>query len=237
MTSRSPVHPRTALQWLLTVAIVLVVAALIGQLRAVKPHETPTFLVAGAEDADDPSARIVSCERTLPNAPTGDPVGRPAPLGRITSSRVLECPDAFDGQVVTYIGEVIGDVLHRGDGAWVLMNDDAYALEVGPLASHGEFRGYNSGLSVWLDGDLAQLVEQPGGPDWRGDVLQVQGVVHRTDPRDGGGLTLRATEGQVLAPAVALSHPLNRPQAVAAVVLSVVALALVVYERLAARRR
>jgi hypothetical protein len=237
VTSRSHVHPRTVLQWLLALGVVLLLAALIGQLRAVKPHETPAFVVEGAEDVDDPTAGIVSCERTLPSAPTGAAAGQQVALGRVTSSRVLECPDAFDGHAVTYIGEVIGDVLHRSDGAWVLMNDDAYALEVGPLASHGEFRGTNSGLSVWLDGDLADLVEQPGGPDWRGDVLEVEAILHRTDRHDGGGLTLRANEARVLAPAVPLSLPVNRPQAIAAGALSLLALGLVGYERAVARRR
>ncbi|MBW3621234.1 MAG: hypothetical protein KY461_13395 [Actinobacteria bacterium] len=240
MTSRSPIHPRTFVQVIVAFGVVLVTAALIAQLRAAKPHETPAFLVEGAEDADDPGAEIVSCERTLPGADedaSGDGSAEPTLLGRVTSSRVLECPEAFDGHLVTYIGEVIGDVLHRDDGAWVLMNDDDYALEVGPLASHGEFRGYNSGLSVWLDGDLPDLVTHPGGPDWRGDVLQVEGIIHRVDPRDGGGLTIRATDAQVLAEAVPLSHPVNRPQAIAAGLLSAAAVALVVFERAAARRR
>lgn len=240
MTSTPRAHPRTYMQWFVVLGVVLMTAALIAQLRAAKPHETPTFLVEGAEDADDPGADIVSCERTLPGASTGEQESaRPdAPLlGRVTSSRVVECPEAFDGQVVTYIGEVIGDVLRRGDGAWVLMNDDDYALEVGPLSSHGEFRGYNSGLSVWLEGDLPDLVTHPGGPHWRGDVLQVQGVVHRTDPADGGGLTIRASRARVLAEAVPLSRPLNLPQAIAAGVLTLAAIGLVLAERAVARRR
>jgi hypothetical protein len=76
-----------------------------------------------------------------------------------------------------------------------------------------------------------------GGSDWRGDVLRVRGVVRRTDPADGGGLTLRAFDGSVLAPAVPLSRPVNRPQAVTAAVLAVAALGAVAYERAVARRR
>ncbi|MBW3658921.1 MAG: hypothetical protein KY457_09805 [Actinobacteria bacterium] len=237
MTTRPSIHPRTYVQWIIALGVVLVVAALIAQLRAAKPHETPEFLVEGAENVDDPDAGIVSCERTLPGVPKEEDEPDAELLGRVTSSRVLECPDAFDGHLVTYIGEVIGDVLQRDDGAWVLLNDDPYALEVGPLASHGEFRGYNSGLAVWLEGDLADLVDQPGGPDWRGDVLLVEGAVLRTDPEDGGGLTIRASDAKVLAEAVPLSHPVNRPQAVAAGLLSLTALGLVVFERMAARRR
>lgn len=237
MSQRNPVHPRTMLQWLLVVLGLVLLVALLGQLRQAQPYEAPEYIVEGAEDPDDPGAGIVTCERTLPDRPTTPEGQHPDPVGRVTSSEVIECPEAFDGHVVTYVGEVIGDVLGRDGGAWVLMNDDAYALEVGPLDSHGEFRGYNSGLSVWLGGEVAELADQPGGPRWRGDVLLVTGVVHRADPADGGGLTIRAFDGEVLAPAQPLSRPVNRPQAVAAVLLSIVAVGAVGYERLAARRR
>lgn len=237
MSKRHPVHPRAILQWLAVVLGLVLLVALLVQLRNAQPYVPPDFIIEGAEDPDDPDADIVTCERTLPDRPTTPEGRQPDPVGRVTSSEVIECPEAFDGHVVTYVGEVIGDVLHRDGGAWVLMNDDAYALEVGPLDSHGEFRGYNSGLSVWLDGETAELADQPGGPRWRGDVLRVTGVVHRADPADGGGLTVRAFDGEVLADAEPLSRPVNRPQAVAAVLLSLVAIGTVIYERVSSRRR
>ena len=236
MSKRNPVHPRTILQWLSVLLVLGLLVGLLAQLRRAQPYEAPEFIVEGAEDPDDPGADIVTCERTLPDRPTTPQGERPETVGRVTSSEVIECPEAFDGQVVTYVGEVIGDVLRRDEGAWVLMNDDDYALEVGPLDSHGEFRGYNSGLSVWLEGDLVELAEQPGGPRWRGDVLRIDAVVHRADPADGGGLTLRAFDAEVLAPAEPLSRPVNRPQAVAAVVLAILAVGTVGYERVSARR-
>lgn len=234
--TRPPVHPRTVVQWMLTLLLVAITIATIGQLRRTQPHAPPDFIVQGT-DASAEALELVTCERTLPDRPVAPEGQRPEPVGRVTSGEVLRCPDAFDGQVVAYIGEVVGDVLHRDDGAWVLMNDDAYALEVGPLDSHGEFHGYNSGLSVWLPGDLAELVEDPGGARRRGDVLRVRGVVRRTDPADGGGLTLRAFSGRVLAPAVPLSRPVNVPQAIVAGLLAVVAVLLVAYERRVARSR
>lgn len=234
--TRSPISPRTVVQWFAVVLIVTITIATIGQIRDAQPYVAPDFVVEGTDTAAE-SLEFVTCERTLPDRPVVTEGQRPEPVGRVTSGEVVKCPDAFDGQAVVYIGEVIGDVLHRDGGAWVLMNDDAYALEVGPLDSHGEFQGYNSGLSVWLDGDLADLVDQPGGSTHRGDILRVRGIVHRTDPDDGGGLTIRAFEGRVLAPAVELDRPVNRPQAVVAGLLAVIAVAIVGYERVVAARR
>lgn len=228
----------TQLRLLATGVAIVLLAVLVTQLRATAPHEPADFVAPAAPDPDDPD--LITCERTLadePTTPDGTSAGEAQPAGRISSSEVLECPAVFDGRFVSYVGEVVGDVLRRGDGAWVLMNDDAYALEVGPLPAHTDLRGYNSGLAVWLEGDLADLADQPGGPRWRGDVLEVRGTLHRADPADGGGLTLRATDAEVIAAAQRARVPLHTGQAIAAIVLSVAAAGIVIAERRAARRR
>lgn len=233
-----PIHPRTLLQWGLALVLVVAVAAVVAQLRRSAPYEPPDFVVEAAQDPDDPAADIVTCERSLPEVPTvPEDVEEVTPVGRVTSSEVLECPAAFDGQVVVYIGEVVGDVLRRRGGAWVLMNDDEYALETGPLRSHGQPRGYNSGMSVWLDGDLRDLVDVTGGPERRGDILVVRGVVHRADPDDGGGLTIRAFAAEVAVEGQSLSVPVHRAQVVVAVLLGLAALVLFVVERRSRRVR
>lgn len=236
--SRGAVAPRTVLQWLVVAILLVGLAAVIGQLRRSAPYEAPEYVVEGADDPQDPSSDIVTCERSLPEVPTTpEQVEDVTPVGRVTSSAVVECPAEFDGHVVVYVGEVIGDVLQRDGGAWVLMNDDAYALEAGPLRSHGRTLGYNSGLSVWLDGDLAELADDVGGPDRRGDILRVRGIVHRTDPADGGGLTIRAFEGEVLAEGEAVAVPLHVGQLVVALLLAVAAAALFLVERRTRQRR
>lgn len=132
--------------------------------------------------------------------------------GRVTSAQVLACPQAFQGRRITYVGEVVGDVLRRDGGAWVLVNDDPYALEVGPLPSHNHRRGTNSGLTVWLPDPLVDQIGEVGRPNQRGDVIEIQGHIRRTDPDDGGGLTVRADRIRLLSPAVRLHDPLDVPQ-------------------------
>jgi hypothetical protein len=122
-------------------------------------------------------------------------------------------------------------------GAWTLVNDDAYALEVGPVTGTADYRGGNSGLAVWLAGDLHERLTAPGGPGRRGDVIVVRGVVHRADPADGGGLTIRAINADVLVPAETVDLPINVPQAIAALGFAVLAVVVTVIERSAARRR
>lgn len=235
--SRRPVHPRAFVQLAAFVAALVLVIAVVTVVRATAPGTTLPPIADAAPDPDDPD--LVTCERTLPNAPdTLEAIAEVDPVGRTTSSEVIDCPDAFDRQVVTYVGEVVGDVLQRDGGAWLLVNDDAYALQVGPLQGHSEFAGTNSGLSVWLPDPLPEL--DPGRADRRGTVIRVDGVIQRTDPRDGGGLTLTALSSDattIVAESQVIDRPFNRGQAVAAAVFSALAAAVVAMERRTAARR
>ncbi|MDX1621032.1 MAG: hypothetical protein R3320_08580 [Nitriliruptorales bacterium] len=210
---------------------ILVTIALVVQLERTRPLAPSEAIVEGV--ANVVTHDLLTCRRGMddPDMP------RPAADARATSDALVECPFRFDGETVTYVGEIVGDVLRRDGGAWVQLNDDAYALEVGPLPAGGEFAGYSSGMSVWLPGDLADLAQRPGGPQWRGDVLRVEGVVHRVDDQDGGGLTIRAHSAQVLAPAEPLARPFHTAQAVVAGVLVVLAAGVIAWERRSRRDR
>lgn len=158
--------------------------------------------------------------------------------GRASSREVVACPQAFDQRVVTYVGEVIGDVLRRQGGAWLLVNDDAYSLGAGPLGSHRQYAGTNSGLAVWLPDTLPPL--EPGWARTRGTIIEVTGRLWRADPQDGGGLTLRALDAAsttVLAEAVDVDPLVHRWQVVAAAGFAAVAGLLVLAERRARSTR
>lgn len=146
------------------------------------------------------------------------------PDGRLTSAIATACPRLLDGVDVVYVGEVVGDVLRRDGGAWVHLNDDAYALTVGPFDAHRARRGFNSGLAVWLPDGLHEDLAAPGGHGRRGDVVRVTGVLRRADPDDAGGLTVRASTLEVVAPGVSTDPPLNTPLVTAAGVAAAIAL-------------
>src|SRR5690606_33486163 len=112
--------------------------------------------------------------------------------GRVTSAQVVACPAAYDHLTVVFAGEVVGDLLRRRGGAWAQVNDDAYALEVGPLVGHRELDGFNSGLAVWFPDGLHEFIDEVGRPGVRGEVVLIEGTIRQSDPADGGGITLRA---------------------------------------------
>lgn len=202
----------------LTILPVLLVAAVVA-----------TVIMVGSSDpADDPPA---TADLRLPPIVEVDPQGCrrddegdgdvATPLvsdgHRVTSEVIVSCPARFDGLRVTYIGEAVGDLLLRDGGAWLLVNDDDYALTVGPLPTHRDHRGTNGGLSVWLPDPLPDQLTGLGRPGVWGDVIEVTGAIVRTDAADGGGLTLRADELTVLQPSRSVDEPLDRPRLLLAI--------------------
>lgn len=228
--------------WTRTLTALLVLLAMvvvIDRLHDLAPEQQMDALVLADGEVGGEPAEIVECERRSPEPPPTVSAfpGSPETVPRVTSTQVVSCPVRYDGHTVEFVGEVVGDVLRRDGGAWVLVNDDAYALGSGPLPGHKDFAGTNSGLAVWLDGDVAELARTAGGPGVRGDVLRLRGVIHRADPADGGGLTLRASSGEVVAEAVRAPQPVRTAQAVVALLAALGAVAMVVAERFVARNR
>lgn len=164
-------------------------------------------------------------------AEPGDAAGqrcpaRARPMAPVSSEELIECPQAYDGLVVHYRGEAVRAVLRRGDRAWVHLNDDPYALDLGPLPAHRTAVGGNSGIPVSVPGSVADEISYVGDGRHRGDVLDVVGTFRRAHPADDGGPAIHAHTGRVAQP----GHPLRRPvsgrrTAVALVVLALAAAA------------
>lgn len=217
-----------------TGAALALVAGILAGLVALAPAAPRPPAAPGLEV---PDAEGTECRRGA-----SDPAvvaARRAELGPaapVRAADVRACPRAHDGLTVTLVGEVVGDLVRRDGGVWLTVNDDAYALEHGPLVGHGTRAGTNVGLAVWAPDGTHEGLGGPGRAGRRGDLVRVVGTVRRADPEDGGGLTLRATTLEVLAPSVAVPAPVNLPQAVLAAAALVGALA-GVGRRLVAHRR
>jgi hypothetical protein len=220
----------------LLVAVVLGVALVLAGAEALL-RAKPTVEVQDLRvDAPALALRDVrTCSRGTDEATVAEIQNEFVPGGRVSSAQVYACPSAYDGLRVAFVGEAIGEVLPRRDGAWVQVNDDDYALEVGPIGAHVEQRGFSSGMSVWLPDGLHEALEV-GRHERRGDVVLVVGALFQADPDDGGGITLRADQLEVLAPSVEVPEVLHALQAWVAGVLATVALASMVWARRARQR-
>jgi hypothetical protein len=161
---------------------------------------------------------------------------QPAALARVSSNSLFDCPETYDGRDVIYRGEVVGALLERDAGVWTQLNDDVYAELLGPLPAHRDYRGGNAGVGVLLPRTSAGLIAFVGGPQTRGDVLEVRGTFHRVDPT-GEVAVIHATAAELVANGEPLPDPPLRDRRWAAWLAVIVSLTLVVTERVIASRR
>ena len=177
-------------------------------------------LPAPAQDASE------QCHAPLEAGPTPVAVG---------AAELIECPDTFDGTTVRYEGEAVRAVLPRGARAWLQLNDDRYALELGPLHEHRTAVGGNSGIAVSVPAAVADTITHVGDARHRGDVLAVTGVFRRADPDDGGAPAIQAESARIPRPGAPTVRTVSGPRMITAGALSAAALAAALIVRLRAR--
>jgi hypothetical protein len=182
--------------------------------------------------------------RTPQRAPLGAPAQEevdttcPAPREGsapvvVASDELIECPSTYDGVLVSYEGEAVRAVLDRGAHAWLHLNDDRYALDLGPLPEHRTAVGGNSGIPVLVPEAVADRVQIVGDGRHRGDIIAVTGVFRRAHPADGGGPAIRARSARVTQRGDVTARPIDGPRVVIAVIVCAAALlaALVAHPR------
>lgn len=92
----------------------------------------------------------------------------------ISSSDLINNAKFYDGKNVSYVGEVIGDIMMRGNFAWVNVNDGKNAL------------------GIWIDKALLKEITYTGNYRSEGDRVEVTGVFHRACLAHGGDLDIHA---------------------------------------------
>ena len=113
----------------------------------------------------------------------------------VSSSDLLSNTKAYDGEIVTYQGEVIGDVMIRQDYAWLHVNDGAIAL------------------GIWANRKMVQDILYTGNYHKKGDIVEVTGIFHRSCLEHGGDLDIHASEIKKILSGGSDPHPLSRKKA------------------------
>jgi hypothetical protein len=86
----------------------------------------------------------------------------------------------YDGKILTVEGEAIGDLMERGNHAWVNLLEDGVAI------------------GVWLTEEQTSQIHELGRYGNSGDLIQVRGTFHRACPDHGGDLDMHAAAIQIL---------------------------------------
>ena len=93
---------------------------------------------------------------------------------QLSSTDLINNARQYDGKSVVYVGEAVGDVMMRGDFAWVNINDGENAV------------------GVWLNKELAGEIKFTGSYQTKGDQLEITGVFQRNCIQHGGDMDIHA---------------------------------------------
>jgi hypothetical protein len=109
-----------------------------------------------------------------------------------TSLELINNAKQYDGKVVNYRGEVIGEVMVRGDYAWLHVNDGIIAI------------------GIWAPKTMAQDIRYAGDYHKKGDIVEVSGMFHRSCLEHGGDLDIHTSEIKKITPGSPDIHPISR---------------------------
>ena len=110
----------------------------------------------------------------------------------VGSNDLIDHAKDYDNQTIVYEGEVLGDILYRGDHAWLAVFDG------------------NNTIGVFVTAEQAKQITVVGGYGKHGDTIRIEGVFHRACAEHGGDLDLHAASVTVIAEGMRLSMTPSR---------------------------
>jgi hypothetical protein len=110
---------------------------------------------------------------------------------QISSTELINNAKEYDGKSVVYVGEAVGDVMVRGDFAWVNLNDGENAI------------------GVWLNKELAGEIRFTGSYHAKGDRLEITGVFQRNCIQHGGDMDIHAQSIRKISPGRVVGEELD----------------------------
>jgi len=119
----------------------------------------------------------------------------------VSSSELINNTKQYDGKTVVYCGEVIGDVMARGEFVWINVNDGVNAI------------------GIWAAKDLAKDIFYTGSYKSRGDIIEVEGIFHRACPEHGGDFDIHADSLRKIKDGKAVAEKINPAKKTAAAIL------------------
>jgi hypothetical protein len=124
----------------------------------------------------------------------------------VSVTSLIEDGESFDGEVITVVGELVGDYGSRRDGfTWTQLNQDAYVEA--PVVDGGPLVGGNVGIGVQIPTDLTTSFDPPGRYRQVGPIVAATGVWKYHDPQRQGESYLAVDGIEVLEQGRELSEP------------------------------
>ncbi len=114
---------------------------------------------------------------------------------------LIENGQALNNSTVTVEGEAIGEVLERGEYAWVNISDGTNAI------------------GIWMKAEAASKISRFGDYKNIGDTIRITGVFSNNCTEHGGDIDIHCSSMSVVKEGYAVNYAVSQTKTVAAVVL------------------
>lgn len=128
----------------------------------------------------------------------------------LSSTELIENALAWDEKSISYSGEVIGDILSRGQYSWVHI-----------------FDGVNT-ISCFVEEEEAQKIEYCGRYGIKGDTVKIIGIFNQDCKEHGGDMDIHVSEFEIINKGYYLEKEYSYSMLLIAIIAFLVALTLVV---------
>ena len=109
----------------------------------------------------------------------------------IKSQQLIDNAKKYDGMEITYTGEAIGDIMVRGNYAWININDG------------------DNAIGVWVPSSEAKKISFTGSYKYNGDKIRVAGIFHRACKDHGGDFDIHSDYLQVIVKGSGKMQPMS----------------------------
>jgi hypothetical protein len=109
----------------------------------------------------------------------------------ISSTDLINKSREYYGKSVVYAGEVVGDVMARGDFVWANVNDGENAI------------------GIWLSKESAGEIQFAGSYHAEGDRVEITGIFNRACIQHGGDMDIHAQDIRKISPGRQVREELN----------------------------
>jgi hypothetical protein len=109
----------------------------------------------------------------------------------ISSTELINNAKNYNGNTVVYKGEVIGDIMVRGENAWINVNDGT------------------SAIGIWIKKELIKNILYTGNYKAKGDLVEITGKFNRSCVEHGGDLDIHAHYLIKISSGNVVSHTVN----------------------------
>ena len=98
----------------------------------------------------------------------------------VTSDELINKAKEYDKKEVVYTGEIVGDIMQRGQYAWINVSDGSNAV------------------GIWLPYEETKQIKYKGTYDIIGDTIKVTGIFNRACAEHGGDFDIHVKKIEIV---------------------------------------